>query len=487
MSDIIPQVYKTQPFTHQHEDYEKSWDKEYYGLFLEMGTGKSKIVIDTMAALYQTNKIVGALILAPKGVYLNWIKNEIPIHLHDDISRKVFAWSSTMNRKQVDESATFMAQRGGLDVLVMNIEALVSERAYDYAMEFLKSRRCITVIDESTCIKNPAAIRTKKCFILSKMSAYRRIMTGTPITQSPLDLFSQTQFLRPGALGFTSFTAFRAYYAQMVTMTFGFRSFPKVVGYRNLEKLQRDVQTFSSRRLKKDCLDLPDKVYQSVYVEMTPEQRSVYEKLRDEAVVALEGGDITTMSAITTIMKLQQIACGHVKRDNGTEILLPHKRLEALNEILEELPGLAKVIIWCNFKIDVETVYRHLNDKHPTDPHSTSAVHYYGDTTDEQRAQALDRFHTDESCRFFVGTPGTGGRGLTLVEAATTIYYSNGYNLEHRLQSEDRNHRIGQTQKVTVIDITCVKTVDERIVKLLRAKQDLATLVLDTWREMLLL
>lgn len=485
MSDIIPQVYKTQPFTHQHTGFTNSWDKEYYGLFMEMGTGKSKIVIDTMAALYKTNKIVGALILAPKGVYLNWVKNEIPIHLYDDVIHRVFAWSSTMNRKQIDEADTFMKGCAGLDILVMNIEALVSERAYDYAMEFLKSRRCITIIDESTCIKNPQAIRTKKCFILSKMSAYRRIMTGTPITQSPLDLFSQTQFLKPGALGFTSFTAFRAYYAQMVTMTFGFRSFPKVVGYRNLEKLQRDVQTFSYRILKKECLDLPDKVYQSVYVEMTPEQRSVYERLRDEAVVALEGGDITTMSAITTIMKLQQIACGHVRRDDGTEIDLPHNRLNALDEILEELPADSKVIIWCNFKRDVVAVFEHLDGIDDGD--GSKAVHYYGDTTDPERAEALERFHNDPKCRFFIGTPGTGGRGLTLVEAATTIYYSNGYNLEHRLQSEDRNHRIGQTQKVTVIDITCVKTVDERIVKLLRAKQDLATLVLDTWREMLLL
>lgn len=467
-------------FAHQDECRDISWDLDHFALLMEMGTGKTKVAIDTMAGLFYTGQIGGALILAPKGVYMNWVRNEIPEHWPKDLPLNMASWHSIMNREQTARlQRAITGCEGHLDVMVMNIEALNSERAMSVAIGFLQNHDAITIIDESTCIKNPQAGRTKRALTLGKMSKYRRIMTGTPITQSPLDLFSQFQFLKPGSLGFTSFSAFRAYYAIMITMQLGTRSFPKITGYRNLESLQNSIRNISYRKLKSECLDLPDKLYQTRYVQLTPEQQKMYDTLRDEAVLQLQMGQVTTTSALTTIMRLQQIVCGHITLDDGTIQDLPHGRLDALDEIIDEIPG--KIIIWCNFRRDVEALYSHLNRS----PLEQTAVHFYGGSSDEDRSDALVSFKNDPNCRFFIGTPGTGGRGLTLVESAHTIYYSNGYNLEHRLQSEDRNHRIGQTRNVTIIDIVAEKTVDERIVKILKEKKNLADTILDSLPDLL--
>ncbi len=478
---IIPYL-KTVPYAHQLEGLRRSWNLPYYALLMEMGTGKSKIVVDTIAALWMEKRITGALILAPKGVYLNWVKNEIPTHMSDEVSYYMEPWTTKTSYENLTRMERVMEpEEGSLDIFVMNIEALNTERGMDTALRFLNKHTTITIIDESTCIKSYKADRTKRCYTLAKYSKYRRIMTGTPITQSPLDLFSQFQFLCPGVLGFTSFTAFRSYYAEMVTMNFGNRSFPKITGFRNIDQLQRKIAPISYRKLKSECLDLPDKVYECIYVEMTPAQQKIYDKLKEEALVQWAGDrTLSTTSVLTTIMRLQQIVCGHVKLDDGGTVPIENNRMTALDDLLESIPG--KVIIWCNFQHDVKEIELNLAEDYGQE----SVVTYYGPTTEDQRADALTRFKSDAGCRFFVGTPSTGGRGLTLIEASTTIYYSNGYNLEHRLQSEDRNHRIGQKNTVTVIDIICLKSVDERIVQLLKAKKNLADMVLDNPKQFLL-
>jgi len=481
MNNYPPVILKTKPFAHQLECLEASWARESFALLMEMGTGKSKIVVDTIAGLAYMNCINGALIIAPKGVYMNWVKSEIPVHMPDEVDYYIHAWSAHHTQAyRIKQEQIMQPSHGSIDIFIINVEALNTEKGLSAAIRFLEAHEAITIIDESTCIKNPAADRTKRCFTLAKMSKYRRIMTGTPITQSPLDLFSQFKFLDQGILQFTSFTAFRAYYAVMERKSFGNRSFDQVVGFRNLDQLQKSIVNHSYRKLKTECLDLPDKVYQTRYIEMSPEQKQAYESLRDSALIQLSDDEMLTVtSAITMIMRLQQIACGHMKLDNGVTIDLPNNRLKELIDILEETTG--KVIIWANFRRDVEQIEERLTKEYG----SGSVVTYYGGTSDEGRANALDQFEKNPNCRFFTGTPGTGGRGLTLVQSWTTIYYSNGYNLEHRLQSEDRNHRIGQTHKVTIVDIVCNGTVDPRIVAILKAKKNLADLVLDSWRTLL--
>tara|TARA_B100000029_G_scaffold150265_1_gene145512 strand:- start:1060 stop:2073 length:1014 start_codon:yes stop_codon:yes gene_type:complete len=327
-------------------------------------------------------------------------------------------------------------------------------------------------IDESTTIKNPKAIRTKNIIDLSEIAKYRRIMTGSPVTKNPLDLYSQCEFLDPNHLDFTSYYAFRNRYAEMKTLHISGRSIQVVSHFKNLDELSKQLQTFSYRVLKEDCLDLPPKIYMKREIELSKEQTKIYEQMRKEALATLNGKTVTTMTALTQLMRLHQITCGHFSADDGTIQNIKNNRLSELMNIIEEIEG--KAIIWAHYQHDVKTIVNEIEKKHGPG----SVVHYYGKTLPEQRDKAIKNFKTKPECRFFVGTPQTGGYGLTLVAANTVIYYSNGYDLEKRMQSEDRAHRIGQNKSVTYIDIIAEETVDTKIVKSLRKKINIASEVM---------
>ncbi len=463
--------HKLTPMHHQHAAFEHSREKKYYAIWWEMGTGKSKTLIDTWTWLFLKGEIDGVIVISDKGAYLNWPLTEIPIH-QIDIPHRISVWDSS---KRVDD---LVGKDDCLDILVMNVEAFSGERAAAHAARFIESHYCLIAVDEATSIKSIKSERTKNLIKLARKCDYRRILTGTPITLSPLDLFSQCEFLESGLLGHRTFVGFRSEYAVMRQMSFGSRSFQQIVGYRNLDKLTKKLDPFSSRVLKKDCLDLPDKVYEKIYVEQSPEQKRLYDDLKTYAMSQFTQGLLTTTSAITTINKLHQINCGHVKLDDGTCIDVPNNRISALVDLLNKIPG--KVLIWCAFQRDVELILAELiNQK------EGYAVHYYGKSTVEDRERALKQFAGDPSCRWFIGTAATGGKGLTLIQATTTIYYSNSDSAEDRWQSEDRNHRKGQTNQVTYFDLVVPNTVDSKILKSLKAKEDIAYCVLDKFRDLL--
>lgn len=475
LSPLNPSVFRhvLTPMKHQQEIFDLSKDLTYYAEWWEMGSGKSKTLIDTWTWLFLKREIDGVIIISDKGAYLNWPLNEIPIHQMPEIPHRISVWNSA---KQVPD---LVGQDDYLDILVMNVEAFSSERAFEHAKKFTQSHYTICIVDEATSIKNIKSVRTQQIVKLGQMCDYRRVATGTPITQSPLDLFGQCEFLKPGLLGHMTFVGFRNEYAEMRTMCFGSRSFQQVVGYRNLDKLTKKIEPFSSRVLKKDCLDLPNKVYETIYIEQTPEQRKLYDDLKTYAMSQFEQGLLTTTSAITTVNKLHQINCGHVKLDDGTCIDIPNNRIPALMELLEKIPG--KVLIWCAFQRDVELIMAAIETAFKED----YGVHYYGRTSTQDRASALQSLVTDPKCRWFVGTAATGGKGLTLIEATTSIYFSNSDSAEDRWQSEDRNHRKGQKCQVTYFDMVVPKTVDEKILKSLKRKEDLAYCVLDKFRELM--
>ena len=470
----------TTGYAHQEQDYLRSRNMRHFALFWEMGTGKSKTVIDTAGHLYCRQEIDGVLLVSDKGAYLNMIP-EFEKHLHPMVPRRIAYWSSQMGRQEEAEvSKLHRAQDNMLDILLLNVEALSSERARQFAARFILSHYCLMIVDEATSIKNPKAERTKVATHLGKSCEYRRIMTGTPVTQGPLDLYSMCDFLYSGLLGFTSFTAFRACYAQMIMMVMGTRTFPKITGYRRLDELTKSLEPFSSRRLKSECLDLPDKLYEVRHVELTHQQRQAYDDLKQTAVVQLLQGLLTSTSALTTVNKLQQICCGHVSLDDKTRVNIESNRVLELLRIIEEI-GHKKVIIWCAFQRDVELIIEAL-EKLPM-PHYP--VTYYGKTKDADRLCAIDSFINDSNCLWFVGTAATGGKSLTLTVASHVIYYSNSYSLEDRLQSEDRAHRIGQGKNVTYIDLVARGTVDERVLKSLKMKEDLSHEILDKLRDLI--
>ena len=464
--------FKTKPYAHQLTALEKSWNRETYAYFMEMGTGKTKVLIDNLAMLYDKGKVNGALIVAPKGVVGTWYNNELPTHLPNHINHVTVLWKSAINKKQQEKLDTLFKTGEGLHILIMNVEAFSTEKGKAFAEKFLSCHNTLMAIDESTSIKNPMAKRTKNILMMSKNSKYRRIMTGSPVTKNPLDLFSQCYFLDPFHLDHESYYSFRMRYAVMKTANISGRRIQLVAGFRNLGELSEKLQPFSYRVLKEDCLDLPDKIFIKREIQLSPDQRKLYEQMKQEAIAILKGKQTTTVNTLTQLMRLQQITCGHFTADDGSTQHIPNNRLTELMNVLEETEG--KAIIWAHYQYDSKSIIKEVNKIYGPG----SIVDYYGLTPQEDRQPNIKRFQSDPKCRFMVGTPSTGGYGITLTAANTVIYYSNGYDLEKRLQSEDRAHRIGQKKSVTYVDLMADDTVDEKIVQALRKKIDIASEVL---------
>jgi SNF2 family DNA or RNA helicase len=465
--------FKTKPYAHQLVALEKSWDKEEYAYFMEMGTGKSKVLVDNMAMLYDKGKINGALIIAPKGVYRNWFSQEIPNHLAGHIDHKTVLWTATTSKAKDKEYQQLFKPDLDLHILVMNVEAFSTKKGLEFATRFLRCHQSLMAVDESTTIKTPTAKRTKSILLLGGYAKYRRILTGSPVTKSPLDLYTQCAFLNENLLGFTSYYTFRNRYAVMRNANFGGRRVQLVGGYQRLDELSRILKPFSDRVLKEDCLDLPEKTYIERQVELTDEQKKTYETMKSAALASLKGKMATAPHVLTQLMRLHQITCGHLKNDDETITEIKNNRIDSLLEVLDETEG--KAIIWANYVYDIKQIVKAITKKYG----ENSIVQYYGAIPADKRQENIENFQDPESpVRFFVGNPQTGGYGITLTAANNVIYYSNGYDLEKRLQSEDRAHRIGQKKAVTYVDLIAPKTVDEKIRKALRKKINIATEVM---------
>jgi len=465
--------FKTKPYKHQLDALQDSWDKENFAYFMEMGTGKSKVLLDNAAMLYDKGKINGLLIIAPKGVYKNWYDSEIPTHLPNHIFKKMVLWkTSDKSKKQQLLLNTLFETGSEFHILLMNVEAFSKGDGAAFAAKFLSCHNTMIAIDESTTIKTPTSNRTKNILALRQHAKYRRILTGSPVTKSPLDLFSQCEFLDPWLLGHTSYWTFKSRYAVTRKIQVQGRQVEIVVGYRNLGELSEKIQPFSKRVLKDDCLDLPKKTFMKHVVEMTKEQKKVYKQMKEEAIAYLDGKVLSSATVMTQLMRLHQITCGHFTPDDGEIKNLPCNRMTELMDILENVHG--KAVIWSHYTHDVRRIIDEIKRVYGDD----AVVDYFGQTTSEERSTNIKKFQNDDKCRFFVGTTHTGGYGITLTAASTMIYFSNGYDLEKRQQSEARIDRIGQTKPMTYIDIISEDTVDDRIVKALRSKINIANQIM---------
>jgi SNF2 family DNA or RNA helicase len=465
--------FKNKPFLHQQAYLQRFWDFPVAALFADMGTGKSFMLINNAAMLYDKGKINAVLVVAPKGVYRNWYDTEIPKHLPEHVVHRMAIWSPSPRKAEAKALDDLFVSTEDLKILCMNVEAFSTAKGTAFAKRFLFVHDAMMIIDESTTIKTPGSARSKNTEKVGRGARYRRIATGSPVTKSPMDLYQQCAFLSDGCLNISSYYVFQARYAVVVERHLASHSFRQIVGYRRLDELKEKLDRFSFRVKKEECLDLPDKLYVKREVDLTDEQLKAYNDMKAVAMALIDGGMVSTVNALTQLMRLHQIVCGHVKLDDGTVKELPNKRIDELMAIVEETDG--KMIIWANYRHDIEAIKLALSREYGMN----SVATYYGDTEAEERQRIVNRFQDpNEELRFFVGNPSTGGYGLTLTAAATMVYYSNSFDLEKRLQSEDRAHRIGQTKNVTYIDLIAPGTVDEKIVKALRSKIDIATQVM---------
>ena len=462
--------FKTEPYEHQKDALKKCWNKESFAIFAEMGTGKTKIALDNACILYNRGKIDRLLVVAPKGTYMNWVEQEIPVHVPDYIEKEVLAWKPSTSEKYQAQLKRIRELDYKLKIFVMNVEALSTTKGLKQAGLFLIGKSMM-IIDESTTIKNPQAKRTKNILSLAKEAKYRRILTGSPVTQSPMDLWAQMDFLDPEILGQQSYYAFRTRYAVVITANAagGTHKYQKVVSFKNLAQLGQLVSPHSYRILKKDCLDLPEKTFTKRTIDLTEEQEHAYKDMKANAMTMLKGQSLTAVNVLTQLIRLHQITCGHMKTDSGDVLNLQNNRVNELMQILGETSG--KVIIWANYIHDILNIEKEIKKEYG----ETSYCTYYGATKAEDRQRCIYDFQNKmNDCRFFIGNTQTGGYGITLTAASTVIYYSNNYDLEKRIQSEDRAHRIGQVNPVLYIDLVAKGTVDEKIIKSLRNKVNIA-------------
>jgi len=453
--------YKTEPFKHQRFALTQGAKEKNFAYFMEMGTGKTKVAIDNACYLYQENLIQFVIVIAPNSVYQNWQKE---ISVHSPETYNIWTW-------KVDPEKKLPLNDSKLTFILMNVEALSHKSGHKFLEKILSliGLRSMMIVDESTTIKNRTARRTKAILKLSQFVKYKRILTGSPVTKSPLDLFTQCAFLDWRLLGYESFFTYRSRYAVMHTMEMNGRQvmFPKY--YTNLDELEARLKMFSYRCRKKDCLDLPDKLYSQRYIDLTDEQKKVYVDLKKKALAVIKDETISYANKLTEVLRLHQVVNGFVKTDEGN--IKPFKtnpKLKELMSILEETED--KCIIWANYVFNINEIKKAIGETYGKD----SVVSIYGEDSVEVRKDAVENFQSNDRCRFLVGNPTVGGYGLTLTAARYVIYFSNSYNLEVRQQSEDRAHRIGQGVAVTYIDLIANKSIDEMIIGSLEGKIEIS-------------
>lgn len=503
--------YKTDPYYHQNKLFLETRDLVAYAYLMEQGTGKSKPAIDTATYLYGKGLINAVLIPAPNGVHKNWVLNEIPLHCPLDQSLQISCyWSANMKKPEKQRfNRMYDPEVIGLRFFAINYEAIATPRAYKEVMRFCNTFKVMVIADESTRIKTPGAKVTKNMMQVSKKTDYRRILNGTPVTQSPFDIYSQFRFLDVTILGYTSFLSFKhafGVFEKQLNYKTG-KEYDNLLSYRNLDKLKALIEPYSYRVLKKDCLDLPEKVYVRRPVFLSDEQKRLYKSMSDNLRAEIHGKEITAPMAMVKLLRLQQIVGGFVTVASETVMDLvetdqgalfeyvdkmetvaidgPNPRIAAMDAILHESSG--KVIIWARFRAEVQAIAEHIKKEFGP----KSVVTYYGDTPEKDRQPAIDAFQDisrdpddptkfweeKSPVQFFVANQGAAGVGLTLTNAHDVIYYSNDFSLYKRLQSEDRVHRIGLKNNVTYHDLEAEGTIDSEILAALLTKKHYADLI----------
>jgi SNF2 family DNA or RNA helicase len=486
---------------HQIVGLERSDGKRNFAFLMEQGTGKTWLTLADAERCWKAGKIDALGIIAPNGVHTNWIRREIPAHM--DIPVRAYAWNGKpKTKKEIKEYDQFWsgnpADRSFLRVFAINIEAINTQAGYDQMEMFIGSMRVMLAVDESTRIKNPDAKRTDKVITLGRSATARRILSGTPLTKGPTDMFSQFDFLKAGLLGTFSYRAFVAEYAVLLKpedpamqaimrkLAGKVRGIPQVVAesvdafgnktklWKNLDKLAAMIAPHSYRVRKEDCLDLPPKVYQTINFELDPKQRVVYDRLKDDYHYNNDGDDMK-FEAIATRTKMKQVTSGFINVYGEATLIDPksNPRMTAFKEVLQDIDG--QFIVWAMFEEEINQIKEALADADIT------FCTYYGATSKEDREAAIDNFQAGH-IRGFIAHAQAAGIGLTLTAARTAIYYSCSFDNELRLQSEDRCHRIGTTSKVLYIDLVAEDTIDEDIVRSLAQKNALAYEVIDKKR-----
>lgn len=485
---------KTAPMKHQITALERSDGKRNFAFLMEQGTGKTWTTLADAERCFLADKINAFGVIAPNGVHTNWVLREIPTHLSVPVITYVWRGKPTTKRAKYEWEKLFMPLPTGqraLRILAINIDAMNTEHGRDALEKFLATYRVLLALDESTRIKNPDAKRTKSTIKIGRAAVARRILSGTPLTKGPTDMFSQFDFLKEGLLGTTSYRAFVAEYSVLVKpgspkmnailrkLGGKVRGIPQVVDtdengnkmWRNLQKLSDMIAPHAYRVRKEDCLDLPEKIYKALQFDLSDAQQAIYDRMKKDYEYT-DPSRTLSFQAIATQTKLKQITSGFVNIE-GEPVMMPageNPRMDLFKEVIEDVDG--QFIVWAMFEQEL------LDIKAAVEESGRTCVLYYGKTKTEDRERAIDEFQNG-NVDVFIAHAAAAGIGLTLTAAETSIYYSCSYDAELRFQSEDRCHRIGTKNNVLYIDLIAAHTIDEDIQRTLAWKSHVADVVID--------
>lgn len=488
----IEYTYKTEPRDYQVIATHKAYAKEMYALFMEMGLGKSKISLDVMAASIGSKEIEQILIICPYSVRIIW-PDEIAKHFPRDSDIHLADLKTKAGLKRFDNFNNYN-DKNRCNILVVGVESLQRKgnKAYESVYNYVAKRKTGIIVDEVHYIKNPQSIRTLNITSIGENAIRKIAMTGTPVSQGIIDLYSILNFLDPNIIGLGDYYSFKNRYCVMG----GFEQ-RDIIGYKNTDELFSIIKPFVHQCFKKDVLNIPDKIYQVRYVTMLKEQAKTYKTLKEEGIFKKDSVDegFIVEHMLTLYGNLQQVLSGFIREPTGdfkfvgnksvevrktVEIIQSNKnpKIVELKNIINDIPENEQIIIWAKYSYEVELLRKELL-YYKTDKFEKSMCIYNDTQTDEERSTYKNEFN-EKKIRYFISTQKKGGTGLTLNTASYVVYFTNDFSYVYRTQSEDRNHRIGQERHVTYIDICYADTIDKRVLDCLKKKKNVADYVKDS-------
>lgn len=459
---------KANPYQHQKIAFnfalQKLEEQGCAALLMDMGLGKSLTSIAITGQLFNDKKIERVLVICPTSIIGVWMEEFKKFADFDYCIEAIIG--TTMSKRK--DKLKLLCHKIGLKVAIINYEA-----TWRMEKELNIYKPDIIICDESQKIKNPSASQSKTIHRLGVKAKYKIILTGTPVQNSPMDVFSQWKFLDPNIFGL-SFYAFRNHYAVM-----GGYYNHQILRYKNMDELTSKAHSVAYRITKEEALDLPEQIFLNRYCELESTARKIYDTVVKESYAELMDGKITATNVLTKLMRLSQIAGGHVKDDEGRMQVISKSKLNELKDIMEDviIDNKKKLVIFARFIPEIESIKSLAREM------DISYSYITGEIKTEERSKMCSKFQNDNNIKLFIAQIQTAGLGITLTAADTAVFYSLDFNYANYSQAIARTHRIGQKNTCTYINLIATETVDEKILKALESKQDIAKNIVDNWRD----
>lgn len=465
--------FKTEPKSHQLTCVKKLYPTDIGAIFADIGTGKTKMGIDIAACRYYSGNIDKVFVIALFSIKDNW-KNEI--NIHSPIPATIHELETSKSGR--NKYRNFL-EEDGFRWLVVGVESLSNGSAYELCKEFVDDKTMI-IIDESDSIKTSGKIRTERCIEFGKLTKYKYIMTGTPMEKGLVDLYTQFQFLDKNIIGIGDFYSFKNRYV----VTGGFKN-KQIIGYQRVDELLEAVNPYIYQVRKREVLhELPEATYQERIIQMSAEQKKLYNELKNTLKLEYNGNKLTVASTINLMQRFSEITGGfysYVDHDAMSEVSIDEKvkikykkkylksnpKAKELMSLIKSMSDRESIIIWAVSKMEIAYIVDMISREYGED----SIAQMHGDISKEDRTRFLDDFQNGKR-KFIVGNQAIGGIGLNMTRAAVMIYFSNDFSYRRRIQSEGRIERMGQTRPMVYIDLKCVGSIDTYVVKALKNKQD---------------